>query len=36
MLYTAHFDVTGPEQVKVPLGTVSAWNLRITRVAGRV
>ena len=29
-LYTAHFDVTGPEQVKVPLGTVSAWNLRIT------
>ncbi|HUR35325.1 MAG TPA: DUF3108 domain-containing protein [Vicinamibacterales bacterium] len=30
LLYTAHFDVTGPESVKVPLGVVNAWNLRVT------
>jgi len=30
MLYTASFEVGAPEQVKVPLGTISAWNLKIT------
>jgi hypothetical protein len=30
LLYTANFEVSGPEQVKVPLGTMSAWNLKIT------
>jgi len=30
LLYTANFEVNGPEQVKVPLGTMSAWNLKIT------
>jgi hypothetical protein len=29
-LYTANFEVTGPESVKVPLGEVQAWNLRVT------
>jgi hypothetical protein len=29
-LYTASFDVTGPEPVKVPLGEVQAWHLRVT------
>lgn len=30
MLYTANFEVGAPEQVRVPLGTISAWNVRIT------
>lgn len=30
MLYTASFDVTGPEPLRVPLGTMDAWNLRVT------
>jgi hypothetical protein len=29
-LYTVHFDVTGPEPLKVPFGQTNAWNLRIT------
>jgi hypothetical protein len=29
-LYTVNFDVSGPEPLKVPLGQVNAWNLRIT------
>ena len=29
-LYTVNFDVTGPEPLKVPLGELNAWNLRIT------
>ena len=29
-LYTAIFDVTGPESIKVPMGVVDAWKLRIT------
>jgi hypothetical protein len=28
-LYTANFEVSGPEPVKVPMGQVDAWNLRI-------
>lgn len=30
MLYTATFDVSGPEPIRVPLGTLDAWNLRVT------
>ena len=30
ILYKANFDVGAPEQIKVPLGTISAWNLKIT------
>ena len=26
-LYTASFEVTGPESIKVPLGTVTAWKI---------
>ena len=29
-LYTANFDVGGPEPIKVPLGQVDAWKLRVT------
>lgn len=29
-LYTANFHVTGPEAVKVPMGEMQAWNLRVT------
>ena len=29
-LYTASFDVSGPEAVKVPMGVVDAWSLRVT------
>jgi hypothetical protein len=29
-LYTVNFDVSGPEPLKVPLGELNAWNLRIT------
>jgi hypothetical protein len=29
-LYTVNFDVSGPEPLKVPLGQMDAWNLRIT------
>jgi hypothetical protein len=32
MLYTANFEVSGPEPIKVPFGQVDAWNLRITIV----
>lgn len=28
-LYTANFEVSGPEPIKVPMGQVDAWNLRI-------
>lgn len=30
MLYTANFEVSGPEAVKVPVGESEAWHLRIT------
>jgi len=30
MLYSANFEVGAPEQVKVPLGTINAWSLKIT------
>jgi hypothetical protein len=30
MLYTATFDVSGPEPIRVPIGQLDAWNLRIT------
>ncbi len=29
-LYTVTFDVGAPEPIKVPLGAVTAWNLRVT------
>ncbi len=29
-LYTVNFDVGAPEPIKVPLGSVTAWNLRVT------
>lgn len=29
-LYTVNFDVGAPEPIKVPLGPVTAWNLRVT------
>lgn len=29
-LYSVAFDVTGPESVVVPAGTVSAWNLKVS------
>jgi Protein of unknown function (DUF3108) len=28
-MYTANFEVTGPEAIKVPMGQIDAWNLRI-------
>ena len=30
MLYTATFEASGPEPIKVPLGELEAWHLRIT------
>lgn len=30
MLYTASFEASGPEPIKVPLGEVEAWHLRVT------
>jgi hypothetical protein len=33
-LYTANFDVSGPETIKVPMGQVDAWKLRITILDG--
>lgn len=29
-LYTANFEVSGPEDVSVPLGALKAWNLKVT------
>ncbi len=29
-LYTANFEVSGPEEVSVPMGDVKAWNLKVT------
>jgi len=34
MLYTVNFDVGAPEPIKVPLGAVTAWNLRVTILDG--
>ncbi len=34
-LYTVNFEVGAPEPITVPLGSVTAWNLRITILDGK-